>query len=312
MASTNKTTHYELSQYVGTDKPTYLTDYNQDMSRIDAGIYGAKSLADVNETAIGDLTNLTTTAKTNLVSAINELDGEVATNTGNISTNTTNIDANTTAIGTLSNLTTSAKNNLVSAINEVDANSDSNTTAIGTNTSAIGNLARLTTNVKSDLVSAVNEVNYNVNNFNLTTFEDITTFTVYNSGGSVISATVGGSLQLAKNNDGSLAKIYGSIGIDPIASARKISFQTSLRPTSDININGHVLWINTYPITGGGGIRGIDYMNYTTMKIKTDGVVEVEFTYAITSNAGVGLYFTNSLLFIKDFGDSPIPVPPTL
>lgn len=36
MSSTNKTANYELSQYIGTDKPTYLGDYNSDMSKIDA------------------------------------------------------------------------------------------------------------------------------------------------------------------------------------------------------------------------------------------------------------------------------------
>lgn len=35
MSSTNKTPNYELSQYVGTDKPTYLGDYNGDMLKID-------------------------------------------------------------------------------------------------------------------------------------------------------------------------------------------------------------------------------------------------------------------------------------
>ena len=45
MASTNKTTHYDLSQYIGTDKPTYLTDYNQDMSKIDTGINTAQTTA---------------------------------------------------------------------------------------------------------------------------------------------------------------------------------------------------------------------------------------------------------------------------
>nr|DAJ64324.1 MAG TPA: hypothetical protein [Bacteriophage sp.] len=34
-ASTNKTANYELSQYVGADKPTYLGDYNSDMLKID-------------------------------------------------------------------------------------------------------------------------------------------------------------------------------------------------------------------------------------------------------------------------------------
>lgn len=45
MSSTNKTTYYELSQYIGTDKPTYLGDYNSDMSKIDAGIHGANDKA---------------------------------------------------------------------------------------------------------------------------------------------------------------------------------------------------------------------------------------------------------------------------
>lgn len=35
MSSTNKTANYKLSQYIGTDKPTYLGDYNSDMLKID-------------------------------------------------------------------------------------------------------------------------------------------------------------------------------------------------------------------------------------------------------------------------------------
>lgn len=38
MSSTKKTTNYQLSQYIGTDKPTYLGDYNSDMSKIDTAI----------------------------------------------------------------------------------------------------------------------------------------------------------------------------------------------------------------------------------------------------------------------------------
>lgn len=45
MSSTNKTTYYDLSQYIGTDKPTYLGDYNSDMTKIDAGIHGAEDKA---------------------------------------------------------------------------------------------------------------------------------------------------------------------------------------------------------------------------------------------------------------------------
>lgn len=52
MSSTNKTTYYALSQYIGTDKPTYLGDYNSDMSKIDAGIHQVQETATTaNQTA---------------------------------------------------------------------------------------------------------------------------------------------------------------------------------------------------------------------------------------------------------------------
>lgn len=36
MTATNKTANYKLSQFVGTDRPTWLVDYNGDMAKIDA------------------------------------------------------------------------------------------------------------------------------------------------------------------------------------------------------------------------------------------------------------------------------------
>ena len=41
MTATNRTEHYELSQYTDNDHPTYTGDYNGDMSKIDAAIYAA-------------------------------------------------------------------------------------------------------------------------------------------------------------------------------------------------------------------------------------------------------------------------------
>lgn len=43
MASINKTTTLDLSQFVGTDKPDWLTDYNEDMEKIDAWATVAES-----------------------------------------------------------------------------------------------------------------------------------------------------------------------------------------------------------------------------------------------------------------------------
>ena len=86
MASTNKTTNYELSQFLGTDKPAWLSDYNTDMSKIDAGmkdnadgVTAVSGVATANTTAIGSLQSLTTDAKTNLVSAVNEVDSHADT-----------------------------------------------------------------------------------------------------------------------------------------------------------------------------------------------------------------------------------------
>ena len=86
MSSTNKTSNYELSQFLGTDKPAWLADYNSDMSKIDTQMKanadaasGADGKADANATAIGTLANLTTTAKTSLVAAVNEVDSNADT-----------------------------------------------------------------------------------------------------------------------------------------------------------------------------------------------------------------------------------------
>lgn len=46
MAHTNQTPNYELSQFLGTDKPAWLVDYNGDMEKIDLGLKAAKDVAD--------------------------------------------------------------------------------------------------------------------------------------------------------------------------------------------------------------------------------------------------------------------------
>ena len=89
MASTNKTTNYNLSQFIGSDKPAWLSDYNGDMGKIDTGINNAQTTAtaadgkaDANTTSIGTLSSLTTTAKTSCVAAINEVNSAAATAQG--------------------------------------------------------------------------------------------------------------------------------------------------------------------------------------------------------------------------------------
>lgn len=85
MSHTNSTTNYNLPQFIGTDKPTWLNDVNGAMSAIDTQMKAnadsattANTTATTAQTAVGTLANLETTAKTDCVSAINE----VNTNTG--------------------------------------------------------------------------------------------------------------------------------------------------------------------------------------------------------------------------------------
>lgn len=59
MASTDKTENYDLSQFVGTDRPTWLGDYNSDMEKIDAQL--KQNADDIASAAGGGLTSVSHT-----------------------------------------------------------------------------------------------------------------------------------------------------------------------------------------------------------------------------------------------------------
>lgn len=294
---TNSTSNYEFPQFIGTDKPQWLTDINQAFASIDTAIHSVSVLANLNSTKIGDLTDLTTDNKIDLVSAINEVDSHTDSNTNTLAGHTTAIGNNTTAIGNIADLDTVDKSNLVNAINEVNLIGKNNETKIGT-------LNNLNTTDKSSLVGAINEVDNNVKNFNLTSYETISsTSAVTSANGSEITSV---DLGIAKNNDGSLAKIYGQLNCK-CRGNDTLTFQTSLRPATDINVNGHV----TRMIYGlvQYGIQPYSYGS-VTMTIHTDGRVTIPCTFAYNAGVDEATYlFANSLLFIKDFGDYPIPRP---
>lgn len=113
MSSTNKTTHYDLTQFTANDIPAWLADYNADMGKIDTGIYNAStSASEASSKADNAVTQIT-----ELDSTVDELNGKVATNTSNItkaqnditalqstvSSNTQAIQGNTEAIQSIIN-----------------------------------------------------------------------------------------------------------------------------------------------------------------------------------------------------------------
>lgn len=93
MSSTNKTTYYKLSQYIGTDKPTYLGDYNSDMSKIDEGIHAVKETATTANQTAGSAETIAQTAlgstKTNATDIKN-----LQSNVANINSSNVTRDAN--------------------------------------------------------------------------------------------------------------------------------------------------------------------------------------------------------------------------
>lgn len=244
MASTNKTTHYELSQYVGNDKPTYLTDYNNDMSNIDTGIYNAQTKADTAE------------------SKATIADGKAVQAQGDATT----------------------------ALNQAGA----------ANTN-IGTMANLETTDKTSLVNAINENTRNINNFNLTTYENATNISVTN--GTVESG--GLSLKVAKNSDGSIAKIYGHCHISSIPSSASnivLTFNTSLRPTSSFYVDSTVFAQMYYP-------NSLIETGITGFTLNSDGSVSITLWKINGNDTDINLDMIPVVLWIKDFGDVPAPQP---
>ena len=89
MSHTNSTPNYNLPQFVGTDKPTWLNDVNSAFSDIDTQMKAnadsattANTTASTAQNAIGTLSNLNTTAKTDLVNALNEVNTNLGTTSG--------------------------------------------------------------------------------------------------------------------------------------------------------------------------------------------------------------------------------------
>ena len=141
---TNHTSNYELSQFISTDKPTFLGDYNGDMQKIDTAIAG------VGVTATG--------ADTKADSAITAANSAASTAADAATlANTANTNANS-ALATAGNAATAASAAQSTADSAVSAAATADGKAVAVDTKA-GDLANLTTTDKTSLVAAINEVN---------------------------------------------------------------------------------------------------------------------------------------------------------
>ena len=123
MGHTNSTANLALPQFIGTDKPTWLSDVNGAFAAIDtyAGNNDAAlAITDAKaDTAIGDAASAVTTAGNAATTAGNAAATATAANTvaGNALTVANGINAK---VGVLTDLTTTDKSTVVNAINEVN------------------------------------------------------------------------------------------------------------------------------------------------------------------------------------------------
>lgn len=152
MAYSNTTPNYDLPQYVGTDIPNPLTDFNGAMSTIDSTMKNIADGVGASDADIADLkvqngdSQLTTTAQT-LSGAVNELDADINGSNG-IDSRLTTVETNQTADeSTLS----TAVANLSTVTGKVSALETQNGNAV------------LTTTAQT-LSGAVNELDDDINN----------------------------------------------------------------------------------------------------------------------------------------------------
>ena len=106
MSSTNKTANYNLSQYIGTDKPTYLGDYNSDMLKIDTQLKANADSASNAASAAGAAQAVATDASKNVQS----LNDSVTANSADIASLKTKNAQQDSSIQNASNAASSALN----------------------------------------------------------------------------------------------------------------------------------------------------------------------------------------------------------
>lgn len=75
MSATNKTANYELPEFVGTDKPSWLTDFNGAMTKIDTALHELSQgqASGVTKQYVDEQIATVTTALNNLQDAVDAI-----------------------------------------------------------------------------------------------------------------------------------------------------------------------------------------------------------------------------------------------
>lgn len=260
-----ETTNYDLPQFVGTDKPTWLGDFNTAMASIDAGM--AENASDI--TSLG-------TRVSSAEAAASQASTDVASLTSTVSTLSSNVQSATTTANNAQSTASSALN----TANTANGKADTNTANIATNTSAISALDTRVTATEGD-----------IQKFNLTASE-ITPSRV--TGTFTIPAN--SKISFATNSDGSIATLSGQLTCTNVTAAGTAKISTSLRPESEMTVWGACLSA-TY-----AGTTAFKRLQQVGMTFKTNGDIVFPVDM-VANNDSCRLIFINTMIFIKDLGE---------
>ena len=306
MASTNHTTNYSLSQFVGSDKPAWLGDYNQDMDKIDTQMkVNADAVSTLGTTVSGHTTAISGLTS-DMATAQNDISGlgtrMTAVETKNTEQDTAITNAQNKADTADGKADTNAQNIASQGLDITSLQSDSasHATAIAQNTSAITTLDTKLNNFEQE--------------FNLTNI------TRQTSG--VVTQSAYTNLNLAQSSDSSLFKFYGRYTIDnstgsTITFAKtavtglsgyygiKTSLQLTTAPDETYYVQDSALFIPKYP-SGSGTNFEVETKGFA---VDTSGFIWVDVStnnsYSISAYCHNTCYFAPCVYFNKSFGDTP-------
>lgn len=277
MSSTNKTPNYNLPQFINTDVPSWLGDFNEAMSKIDTQMKSNDTKA--------------TSASTNAENANSSATQALQTaNTANTTAN----GANTNATNALS-LATTANENASTAKQNAE-------TALSTANSASGNASSalsMSQNANTNANKALN----GLDKFNLKNSMLFNSSTGNIVNGQNCGSDFGNSgLTLAYDDTNSIFKLYGILRInnpDNGGLNRTVKLlNTPLRPTKDITLV--CCGLTAY----GQNLEKVDVCNIV---VKTDGTIELTTWFNVDNSAKeVRVFFWNSLYLLQAFEQAEI------
>ena len=202
MSATNQTPNYGLPQYIGTDVPSYLGDFNKAMLDIDTAIKGVDNKATSAESSVA-------TANANASEAL-EIAGTASTKADTAQATATSGQATATQ----------AKNTAETAQSTAETAQATATQAKNTATQA-----------QSDVTKALTDLA----KFNLVNSQKISSVTP----GSNVESVPDCNLTLVADSSYKVFKLYGRVSVKAIAKGYcEVSFNSNLRPSKQVVMQG--------------------------------------------------------------------------